>query len=171
MNMLLVGVEEVSSCGLVRQQLVHARLFRAEFHSQLAYPQELIRAAIAVAYKSQVCLRLAGSLKSFDISICSCFREFLCFYTACIGDELCLWRFWTCSPDACQTSTTGHSEVFETNTARSADLRVYHHTWPRIQAALYTCVTYDRHHATSRQSRIVLVCKVWPYAHNATTCF
>jgi hypothetical protein len=32
-----------------------------------------MRAAIEVAYKAQVCFLLAGSLESFDISICSCF--------------------------------------------------------------------------------------------------
>ena len=153
MNMLLVGVEEVSSCGLVRQQLVHARLFRAGFHSQLAYPQELIRAAIAVAYKAQVCLCLAGSPKSFDISICSCFHEFLCFYTACIGDELCLshlsWEFADDTPNRARHTQPTCAFV--------------HHTWPRIRAALYL--------RDVRQAPTRPLCKVWPYAHNATTCF
>jgi hypothetical protein len=79
MSTLLGGVEEGSFCGPVRDQLVHVPLFQAGFHSQLAYPQELKRAAVAVAYKAQVCFHLAGSLKSFAILICSCFCGFLCF--------------------------------------------------------------------------------------------
>jgi hypothetical protein len=50
-----------------------------------------MRAAIAVAYKAQVCFRLAGSLKSFDILICSCFREVSWFLTLHALEMYCLF--------------------------------------------------------------------------------
>jgi hypothetical protein len=56
-----------------------------------------MRAAIEVAYKAQVCFLLAGSLESFDISICSCFSaSFFCFCTACIGNILSLAILGVC---------------------------------------------------------------------------
>jgi hypothetical protein len=51
--MSLGGVGEGSSCGLVREQLVHVPLFQAGLPSQSVYSQDLMRAAIAACTKGR----------------------------------------------------------------------------------------------------------------------